>query len=49
MERPRDAYRDLNNSYTLDRYGPAAEKCGALDTARWRVFHVGPGGPSCRR
>jgi O-antigen ligase len=49
MERPRDAYRDLNQSYTLDRYGPAGQRCGALDTARWRVFHVGPGGPNCRR
>jgi len=49
LHRPRDAYRDLNQSYTLDRYGAAGERCGALDTARWRAFHEGPGGPSCRR
>ena len=30
LNRPRDAYRDLNQSYTLDRYGAAGERCGAL-------------------
>src|SRR2546426_3102792 len=37
LRRPRDAYRDLNQSYTLDRYGPAGEKGGALDQARCLV------------
>jgi hypothetical protein len=37
MNRPRAAYRDLNQSYTLDRYGPAGEKGGALDEARCRI------------
>jgi O-antigen ligase/polysaccharide polymerase Wzy-like membrane protein len=35
--RPRAAYRDLNESYTLDRYGPAGEPGGALDLARCRI------------
>jgi O-antigen ligase/polysaccharide polymerase Wzy-like membrane protein len=35
--RPRAAYRDLNESYTLDRYGPAGEPGGALDVARCRI------------
>jgi uncharacterized membrane protein len=30
----RAAYRDLNHSYTLDRYGPAGVKGGPLDQAR---------------
>jgi tetratricopeptide (TPR) repeat protein len=34
LGRIEDAYRDLNQSYTLDRYGPAGEKGGALDQAR---------------
>lgn len=37
LNRPRDAYRDLNQSYTLDRYGPAGVKGGALDQARCQV------------
>jgi len=37
LRRPRDAYRDLNQSYTLDRYGPASVKGGALDQARCLV------------
>ena len=35
--RPRDAYRDLNQSYTLDSYGPASLKGGPLDQARCKV------------
>ena len=34
---PRAAYRDLNESYTLDRYGPAGQRGGALDVARCRI------------
>jgi len=37
LQRPRDAYRDLNQSYTLDRYGPAGERGGKLDQARCLV------------
>jgi hypothetical protein len=37
LKRPRDALRDLNQSYTLDRYGPTGEKGGALDQARCQV------------
>jgi hypothetical protein len=37
LQRPRDAYRDLNQSYTLDNYGPAGVKGGALDQARCLV------------
>ncbi len=37
LKRPRDAYRDLNQSYTLDRYGPASLKGGPLDQARCKV------------
>jgi hypothetical protein len=37
LQRPRDAYRDLNQSYTLDDYGPASVKGGALDQARCLV------------
>ena len=35
--KPRAAYRDLNQSYTLDSYGPASLKGGPLDQARCRV------------
>ncbi len=35
--RPRDAYRDLNQSYTLDNYGPAGVKGGPLDQARCKI------------
>jgi tetratricopeptide (TPR) repeat protein len=37
IKRPRDAYRDLNHSYTLDRYGPAGLEGGALDQARCKI------------
>jgi hypothetical protein len=37
LDRPRDAYRDLNQSYTLDDYGPAAVEGGALDQARCAI------------
>jgi hypothetical protein len=37
LHRPRDAYRDLNQSYTLDRYGPAGQPGSLLDVARCRV------------
>jgi len=37
LERPRDAYRDLNQSYTLDSYGPASLKGGPLDQARCKI------------
>jgi O-Antigen ligase len=35
--RLRAAYRDLNESYTLDRFGPAGRSGGALDVARCRI------------
>jgi hypothetical protein len=37
IHRPRDAYRDLNHSYTLDSNGPAGVKGGALDQARCKI------------
>jgi tetratricopeptide (TPR) repeat protein len=37
LDRPRNAYRDLNQSYTLDDYGPAAVEGGALDQARCAI------------
>jgi hypothetical protein len=37
IKRPRDAYRDLNQSYTLDSYGPASLKGGPLDQARCQI------------
>jgi O-Antigen ligase len=37
INRPRAAYRDLNQSYTLDSYGPASVKGGPLDQARCRI------------
>jgi O-antigen ligase/polysaccharide polymerase Wzy-like membrane protein len=37
LKRPHDAYRDLNQSYTLDDYGPAGQKGGKLDEARCAV------------
>ncbi|MGZ8701601.1 MAG: O-antigen ligase family protein, partial [Gaiellaceae bacterium] len=37
IKRPRDAYRDLNQSYTLDNYGPAGVKGGPLDQARCKI------------
>lgn len=41
------AYDALNNSYTYDRFGPAAKKCGLLDQARTKVFHFTP--PSLKK
>ena len=35
--RPRDAYRDLNQSYTLDKYGPAGQHGSLLDEARCEI------------
>jgi tetratricopeptide (TPR) repeat protein len=37
LHRPRAAYRDLNQSYTLDRYGPAGQPGSLLDVARCRI------------
>jgi hypothetical protein len=37
LRRPRAAYRDLNQSYTLDRYGPAGQPGSLLDVARCRI------------
>ena len=37
LRRPRAAYRDLNQSYTLDRYGPAGRPGSLLDVARCRI------------
>jgi hypothetical protein len=37
LHQPRHAYRDLNQSYTLDSYGPAGLKGGKLDQARCQV------------
>ena len=34
---PRAAYHDLNQSYTLDSYGPAGVKGGPLDQARCKI------------
>jgi MFS family permease len=37
------AYDALNNSYTYDRFGKAAQPCGLLDRARWNAgFRFGP-------
>jgi hypothetical protein len=36
------AYNALNTSYTYDRFGPAAKKCGLLDQARTKAFHYTP-------
>jgi O-antigen ligase/polysaccharide polymerase Wzy-like membrane protein len=42
------AYDALNNSYTYDRYGPAARPCGLLDQARRRAHnYVPPSASSC--
>jgi tetratricopeptide (TPR) repeat protein len=37
LKRPRAAYRDLNQSYTLDANGPAGQEGGALDQARCEI------------
>ncbi len=37
IKQPRAAYRDLNQSYTLDSYGPASLKGGPLDQARCKI------------
>jgi tetratricopeptide (TPR) repeat protein len=46
LHRPRDAYRDLNQGYTLDRFmfGPKTEPGNALDRARCLVDPA-----TCRR
>ncbi len=44
LKRPRAAYRDLNQSYTLDSFGPASEKGGPLDRARCKIDPA-----TCRR
>jgi tetratricopeptide (TPR) repeat protein len=36
------AYDALNNSYTFDRFGPAAQPCGLLDQARTKAFKFTP-------
>jgi O-antigen ligase len=38
----RPAYVALNNSYTYNRFGPAAAKCGLLDQARTKAFNYTP-------
>ena len=44
------AYDALNNSYTYDRFGLAAQPCGLLDRARWNAgFRFGPKCPATRR
>jgi O-Antigen ligase len=41
------AYDALNNSYTYDRFGLAAQPCGLLDRARWNAgFRFGPRCPN---
>jgi hypothetical protein len=42
----KNAYIALNNSYTYDRFGPAARPCGLLDQARWNAGYRF--GPRCR-
>ena len=37
-----NAYTALNNSYTYDRFGPAARPCGLLDQARTKAHHYTP-------
>jgi O-antigen ligase/polysaccharide polymerase Wzy-like membrane protein len=37
LRRPRDAYRDLNQSYTLDPNGPSGQQGGLLDQARCEI------------
>jgi tetratricopeptide (TPR) repeat protein len=34
LDAPQAALRDLNHSYTLDRYGPLGQPCSPLDVAR---------------
>jgi hypothetical protein len=44
------AYDALNNSYTYDKFGPAARRCGLLDVARWNAgFRFGVRCPGARR
>jgi tetratricopeptide (TPR) repeat protein len=43
------AYDALNNSYTYDRFGLAAQPCGLLDRARWNAgFRFGPRCPNAK-
>jgi tetratricopeptide (TPR) repeat protein len=41
------AYGALSKAWTYDRFGPAGTRCGLLDQARHKVFHVWP--PNCPR
>ena len=34
LDAPQAAFRDLNRSYTLDRFGPLGQPCSPLDLAR---------------
>jgi tetratricopeptide (TPR) repeat protein len=34
LDAPQAAFRDLNHSYTLDRFGPLGQPCSPLDLAR---------------
>jgi tetratricopeptide (TPR) repeat protein len=38
------AYAALNNSYTYDRFGFAAQPCGLLDEARLKAYGYAPPG-----
>jgi hypothetical protein len=41
------AYGALGKAWTYNRFGPAGTRCGLLDQARHKVFHVWP--PNCPR
>jgi O-antigen ligase len=45
----KQAYAALNNSYTYDRFGPAAQPCGLLDRARKKAFNYTPPKLKCPR
>jgi hypothetical protein len=45
----KNAYVALNNAYTYDRYGPAGDRCGLLDRARWNAFREGVKCPGSTR
>ena len=42
------AYEALNNAYTYDRFGKAAERCGLLDQARSKATGYTPSKLNCR-
>lgn len=46
LRNARAAFDSLNQSYTLDRFGPAAEPGGLLDQARCQAFRRGPNCPA---